>query len=203
MTLVDRYHPAMPFATRHGLRGLSESGYRVSIDDYSYGVPSVHWMLREKEQYQLTIGKFCSIAAGVTIYVGSQGRHELGHLSTYPIGMIFGGPAPQRTLRDLSVRIGSDVWIGREAMIHAGVEIGHGAVIGTRALVTRSIPPYAVAYGVPARVGRFRFTETQIERLLALRWWDLPEEALRAKSALFACPEIDRVLDEMEEIGQP
>ena len=46
--------------------------------------------------------------------------------------------------------IGNDVWIGYEAVILAGVTIGDGAIIGTRALVTRDVAPYTIVGGVPA-----------------------------------------------------
>jgi hypothetical protein len=67
--------------------------------------------------------------------------------------------------------IGNDVWIGYGAFLRAGVTIGDGAVIGTRALVMHDIPPYAIAVGSPARVLRYRFDDALIERFLRVRWW--------------------------------
>ena len=75
--------------------------------------------------------------------------------------------------------IGSDVWIGYEAVILSGVTIGDGAIIGTRAVVTKDVPPYTIVGGVPARPIRKRFDEKTIEKLEALRWWDWDEEKLR------------------------
>ena len=57
------------------------------------------------------------------------------------------------------VVIGSDCWIGRRAMIMPGVHIGDGCVIGAGAVVTKDIPPYSVAAGVPARVLKSRLPE--------------------------------------------
>ena len=74
--------------------------------------------------------------------------------------------------------IGNDVWIGYEAVILAGVTIGDGAIIGTRAVVTRDVPPYTIVGGVPARVIRRRFSQETIAALLRLRWWDWPRERI-------------------------
>lgn len=52
--------------------------------------------------------------------------------------------------------IGNDVWLGAGATVLAGVKVGDGAVIGAGAVVTRDVPPFAIAVGNPARVIRFR-----------------------------------------------
>jgi len=75
--------------------------------------------------------------------------------------------------------IGNDVWIGYEAVVMSGVKIGDGAIIGTRAVVTKDVPPYTIVGGVPARPIRKRFDDAVIERLEALRWWDWDEEKIR------------------------
>ena len=54
------------------------------------------------------------------------------------------------------IYIEDDCWIGGGAIILDGVRIGHGSVIGAGAVVTRDIPPYSIAFGVPARVVRTR-----------------------------------------------
>jgi len=79
-----------------------------------------------------------------------------------------------------SVVIGNDCWIGTEVMILSGVNIGHGAVIGARAVVSKDVPPYAVVVGNPARVVKFRFAEDIIERLLTLQWWDWSADKILA-----------------------
>ena len=75
--------------------------------------------------------------------------------------------------------IGNDVWIGYEAILLAGITIGDGAVIGTRALVTKDVPPYTIVGGTPARVLRKRFSEDTISALLRLKWWDWPIEHIQ------------------------
>ena len=62
----------------------------------------------------------------------------------------------QGTSEPRPVVVGADVWIGRRAIILPGVKIGDGAVIGAGAVVTKSVPPYAVVGGVPAKVLKYR-----------------------------------------------
>ena len=94
------------------------------------------------------------------------------------------------------VRIGHDVWIGRSAIVLAGVEIGHGAVVGAGAVVTRDVAPYAIVAGNPARLIRFRFDETTRMRLLASRWWELDEATLGELGALVR--DVPRFLESIE-----
>ena len=68
-------------------------------------------------------------------------------------------------------------------MILSGVTIGDGAIIGARAMVTRDIPPYTIAAGVPAKPIRRRFDVETIARLEELRWWDWEEEKIRQNIA--------------------
>ena len=75
------------------------------------------------------------------------------------------------------------MWIGYEAVILSGVTIGDGAIIGARAVVTRDIPPYTIAAGVPAKPIRRRFDVETIARLEELRWWDWEEEKIRQNIA--------------------
>ena len=75
--------------------------------------------------------------------------------------------------------VGNDVWIGYEAVVLAGVTIGDGAIIGSRAVVTKDVPPYTIVGGIPAKPIRRRFDDAAIEKLEALRWWDWDEEKIR------------------------
>lgn len=60
------------------------------------------------------------------------------------------------------VIIESDVWIGRNVTILSGVHVGRGATIGAGAVVTKSLPPYCVAAGVPAKPLKFKWTIDEI-----------------------------------------
>ena len=130
-------------------------------------------------------GTPCSIACGAKFLFNSA-NHALGSLSTYPFPIFFeewGLPVediPQAWDNKGDIVIGNDVWIGYEALILAGVTVGDGAVVGTRAVVTKDVPPYTIVGGVPAKPIRKRFSEAVIDRLLALQWWDWPEERIAA-----------------------
>ncbi len=147
---------------------------------------------------RLTIGKFCSIACGAKFLFNSA-NHALGSLSTYPFPIFFeewGLPVediPRAWDNKGDIVVGSDVWIGYEAVILAGVTIGDGAVIGARALVTRDVPPYTIVGGVPARPIRKRFDNAAIEALLALRWWDWPEARIAANLEAIQSGRLDRL----------
>lgn len=133
---------------------------------------------------RLRIGKFCSIACGAK-FLFTSANHTMRSLSTYPFPIFFEEwDLDRRDITDAwdnrgDIVVGNDVWIGFEAVILSGVTIGDGAVIGTRAVVTRDVPPYTIAGGVPARPIRKRFSDETVSRLLELRWWDWPEERIR------------------------
>ena len=87
--------------------------------------------------------------------------------------------------------IGNDVWIGYEAVIMSGVRIGDGAVIGTRAVVTKDVPPYTIVGGLPAKPIRRRYDEETAARLEKLRWWDWPEAQVRRAIPLLQAGDLD------------
>lgn len=133
---------------------------------------------------RLKIGKFCSIACGAK-FLFTSANHALGSLSTYPFPIFFeewgldAKDIRQAWDKRGDIVIGNDVWIGFEAVILSGVTVGDGAIIGTRAVVTKDVPPYTIVGGAPARPIRRRFEDAVIEKLEALRWWDWDEEAIR------------------------
>ena len=132
---------------------------------------------------KLKIGKFCSIACGAKFLFNSA-NHTMKSLSTYPFPIFF--EEWGLDVRDITsawdnkgdIVIGNDVWIGYEAVIMAGVTIGDGAIIGTRAVVTKDVPPYTIVGGVAAKEIRKRFSEEMIAHLLNAKWWDWPIERI-------------------------
>lgn len=133
---------------------------------------------------RLVIGKFCSIACGAKFLFNSA-NHTLLSLSTYPFPLFYEawehGMSPAEAWDNKGdIVVGNDVWIGYEAVILAGVTIGDGAIVGTRAVVTKDVPPYTIVGGVPARPIRKRFSQEVIDGLLALQWWDQPLEKVTA-----------------------
>lgn len=132
---------------------------------------------------RLLIGKFCSIACGAK-FIFTSANHTLKSLSTYPFPLFFEEWGLDK--REVAsawdnkgdIVIGNDVWIGYEAVVLSGVHIGDGAIIGARAVVTKDVPPYTIVGGVPATEIRKRFDEAAINKLLQVRWWNLPFETI-------------------------
>lgn len=132
---------------------------------------------------KLQIGKFCSIACGAKFLFNSA-NHTLSSLSTYPFPLFFEEWGLEK--KDVTnawdnkgdIIIGNDVWIGYEAIILAGVTIGDGAIIGTRAVVTKDVPPYTIVGGVPAKPIKRRFSEETTSALLEIQWWNWSEERI-------------------------
>lgn len=72
----------------------------------------------------------------------------------------------------IGVKIGSDCWIGEGAFLVGGIQIGNGAVVLAHAVVTKDIPPYAIAGGVPAKIIDYRYDKETIDFLLKTQWWN-------------------------------
>ncbi len=172
------------------------SGPGISVGDYTmyddfvndprdFQRNNVLYHYPECNHDRLVIGKFCSIACGAK-FLFNAANHSLCSLSSYPFPIFFEEwglePDPVSIARAWDnhgdILVGNDVWIGFEAVILAGVSIGDGAIIGSRAVVTKDVPPYTIVGGVPAKPIRRRFDNEIISKLLALRWWDWPEEKI-------------------------
>jgi len=126
---------------------------------------------------RLIIGKFCSIACGAK-FLFTSANHTLKSLSTYPFPIFFEEwGLDKKHVKSAwdnkgDIVIGNDVWIGYEAVILSGVHIGDGAIIGTRAVVTKDIPPYTIVGGIPAKEIKKRFDEETISKLQQIQWWN-------------------------------
>lgn len=88
-----------------------------------------------------------------------------------------------------------DVWVGQFAVLGRGITLGTGSVVGANAVVTKSVPPYAIVGGNPAKVIRLRFSERMVERLLASRAGGTMTSRTSAFS--FEYPEV--FLDQLDE----
>jgi len=150
---------------------------RFAVGRGTYGEPRIlHW----GEDATLKVGAFCSIADGVTIFLG--GNHRSDWITTYPFSVfresaktIVGHPATKG-----DVVIGHDVWIGAYSTIMSGVRVNNGAVVGACSVVTKDVPPYSIVAGNPAKFIRLRFTEADIKFLEELAWWNWTDSKLDA-----------------------
>ncbi|PSJ59755.1 type B chloramphenicol O-acetyltransferase [Pseudaminobacter soli (ex Li et al. 2025)] len=143
---------------------------------------------------KLIIGSFCSIGTGATFMMAGNQGHRNDWISTFPFFFMSEEPAFAGAINAYQPAgdtvVGNDVWIGAEAMIMPGVRIGHGAMIGSRALVTKDVEPYTVVGGNPAKPIRKRFSDEQIAMLLEMAWWDWPIEQIKEAMPLLCSGDI-------------
>lgn len=137
------------------------------------------------------IGQFCSISDEVVI---GGAEHPMEWVSTSPVFQNVKHSGPNKKFSEFDFEgikktvVGNDVWIGKRAIIKAGVTISDGAVVGNGAVVTKDVPPYAVVAGVPAKVIKYRFDDETIQALLQSEWWNMTDEELGKYAHLIKDP---------------
>lgn len=166
----------------------------MSVGEHTYGIVTPTWGHKDAK---LIVGKFCSIAPNVIIYLG--GNHRIDWVTTYPFGHInqqifnkFNGAGHPSTNGD--VIIGNDVWIGTNVTIMSGVTIGDGAVIAANSHVVKNVNPYSLFGGNPAKLIKYRFTPEQIEKLLEIKWWYWDDEKINTFTPLLCSDNIDEFI---------
>lgn len=143
---------------------------------------------------KLIIGKFCMIASGAS-FIMNGANHLTDAISTYPFA-IFGedwsGAMEGKSYPNKGdLIIGHDVWIGHNATLMAGINVGHGAIIAANATVVKDVPPYGIVGGNPAKVIKMRFSDEVIKRLLHQAWWDWPLEKISRNVTILTSNDID------------
>ncbi|WP_417533387.1 type B chloramphenicol O-acetyltransferase [Marinobacterium stanieri] len=143
---------------------------------------------------KLIIGSFCSIGTGVSFVMAGNQGHRHDWITSFPFFFMDEEPAFANAINAYQPAgdtvIGNDVWIGAEAMIMPGIKVGDGAVIGSRALVTKNVEPYTIVGGNPAKVIKQRFSDDEVEKLLEMKWWDWSQEQLKGAMPLLCSGDI-------------
>lgn len=152
---------------------------RYIIGEYTYGHPKIYdW----GGETNLIIGKYTSIADGVTILLG--GNHRMDWVTTYPFSALADKWPEAADIKGHpwskgDVVIGNDVWLGNGVTILSGVNIGDGAVVAARSVVVKDVEPYAVVGGNPAKEIKKRFSKKTIKELQKIQWWNWDEEKIK------------------------
>ncbi len=159
--------------------------YAVTIAPYLFAGAPEH----------LHIGTFCQIAQGAQ-FITASANHAMDGLSTYPFAIFDQARMPTYRAslpRGRDTVIGNDCWIGREAMLMPGAELGNGVIVAARAVVRGRVPDYAIVSGNPATITRMRFSDADIARMLALAWWDWPDERISQAVPHIEASDIDQL----------
>jgi virginiamycin A acetyltransferase len=196
----NRIDPAAEISEHAYVRGSNIRGpvrvgaharlHRVTLSgEVTIGPGSSLWgpgVYVEARVNPIAIGSFCSIARDVSVHGFG---HDPGRISTHYIGRnVLGRPIAEEVVSEGPTEIGHDVWIGAGAHVLPGTSIGTGAVIGAGSVVSRDVPPYAIAVGAPAAPVRYRFDEATVARLLDSEWWTWSRDEIREKGELFTQP---------------
>ena len=161
-----------------------DQGFERCVVRYLHDKPATP----EKPIDQLHIGNFVCFGAECVIMMGGNQLHRPDWISTFPFDTRSFLPAGDTI-------IGDGCWIGSRAMIMQGVELGEGVIVATGAVVTQDVPPYAIVAGVPAKVIKYRFSETEITQLLALKLYDFDEKYLLKIREQLQSNDVNQLID--------
>lgn len=139
--------------------GKKEIFLKIKAGIHSYGC--INFLSFGKENELLLIGNYCSIASSVFFILG--GNHDYSVLSTYHL--FYSKNHTDDSYSKGPIIVKDDVWIGFGATILSGVTIGQGAIVGAKSVVTKDVPPYAIVCGNPARIVKYRFSPSVIDKL--------------------------------------
>ena len=177
----------------------------ITVGDFTYIADSdfeshvTHFYPWSRDK--LIIGKFCQMAAGVE-FVMNDANHQMNAVSTFPFYTLEGWEMEPPASSDMPFKgdtvIGNDVWIGQNAVILPGVQIGDGAIIGANSVVGCDVAPYTIVVGNPARALRKRFDDELVDLMLRFRWWDKSIEEINALIPILTSSDLDTVKIELQ-----
>ena len=145
----------------------------VVVGNHSYGTVDAMFTNNETKLY---IGNFCSIAKNVLFITASE--HGYNKLSTFPFKVLVAGETKPEAYSKGDVVVKDDVWIGANAIILSGLTINQGAIVAAGSVVTKDVPPYAIVGGNPAKVIKYRFSESIIQKLLKVDFSKLSDDKI-------------------------
>lgn len=157
--------------------------------------------LYEWNNDKLIIGKFCQIASGVE-FIMNGANHQMNSVSTFPFYTLEGWDMEPPSAENMPLKgdtvIGNDVWIGQNAVILPGVNIGDGAIIGANSVVGSNVEPYTVVAGNPAKMLHKRFDDELIDIMLEFKWWNKSIEEINSLIPLLTYSDLNKVKTELK-----
>ena len=129
----------------------------------------------------ISIGKYCQLGVDVALHATN---HPISYMTTYINKNLFDGELKSLKQENV-IAIGHDVWLGHGVIIVGNVTVGNGAIIAAGSVITKDVEPYAIVAGVPAKEIRKRFSDTIIQEIETLQWWDKSEQELEKIKPLF------------------
>ncbi|GFI22638.1 streptogramin A acetyltransferase [Lachnospiraceae bacterium] len=173
--------------------------FQTKCGKYTFGSLKDHPLVEE-------VGSFCSFADGVDVVP----NHAMKYITTHPMlykgnknedldkikydeyrdcDWFFPGVQPYGYRSKFRrIRIGNDVWLGKNVIITNGSYIGNGVIAGAGSIITKDVPDYAIVVGSPARIIRYRYNTQCIDALNKIAWWDWEDDKIRERFNDFYLP---------------
>lgn len=181
-------------ANRHNETSIGKymfPGGVVEVGQATYGLLNVQSLYATPDE-KLLIGNYVSIASDSLFLLGMN--HQTKTITTYPLHSKLVGRTPLDALSKGPIIVEDEAWIGSNAIVMSGVRIGKGAIVAAGAIVTKSVPPYAIVGGNPSKIIRYKFSNDIIKELMTLRLIDVPVEWFKENISLMY-KKIDTVED--------
>ena len=196
LMIVDSINRIWDESTHFACYNLIKKGLLESVGEHTYGrftVPD-HYPTSK-----IRIGDYCSLAEGIKIIMCD---HSYTSVSSYPFNSVWHAynlkisPPDNHVVKNQTLTIGNDVWIGADVKILPGVSyIGDGAIIAAGSIVTKDVEPYSVVAGVPAKLLKYRFNKEQIDELLKIKWWEWNDETIKERINDIVSHDIDSFIE--------
>ena len=176
----------------------------ASVGEGTYGISNIiihSWDIVHK----VHIGKYCSIADNLHIFLG--GNHRTNLVTQYPFSLDSSrdnllGTKSFPPLSNGDIEIGNDVWVGSHVSIMSGVKIGSGSVIAAFSHVVKDVLPYEIVGGNPAKHIKFRFSRQTITDLLEIAWWDWEPDKILKNSKILLIKPSTKIIKELMQISK-
>jgi len=176
----------------------------ASVGEGTYGISNIishSW----DTKYKVHIGKYCSIADNLHIFLG--GNHHINLVTQYPFSadssrdnLLGTKNLPPSSNGD--IEIGNDVWLGSHVSIMSGVKIGTGSVIAAFSHVVKDVLPYEIVGGNQAKNIKFRFGNQTINDLLEIAWWEWPQDKILENHGLLLSKPSKKIIQNLKQISK-